>query len=328
MAYFQVCKDEFTSLFDIDYAGQWTNVSIDELTEGEQQIIHQFHKLAAVPGTELDPDVLLVQAKDGFLQDIYAASLRRGEDSEEGEPGGLAVKLGGNTYPAAIEASERKVGSRTIKEYIILCGELFGTVAFADKDSDAEIKIDNTPTKVTYTRCWVDFSAGGADEWRVPLTLDLTQQPSKQAVLDAIADGSLATLLKPVSGGGGNGSARGMAELGEGQFKVIGLRQVATGNGDRWLIDIDGQGEVWSRGGADRQLFSVETKAKIDAALAAGTLTLKVGNIQEKQTKDGKKIYLDSTFRMPKAEPAAAAAGKPAKATTSSAAVDYDSMPF
>lgn len=323
MAFFQQTRDEFASLFDQDYSGQWTNIEIGDLTATEQQIIKSFHD-AAAPGTELQPEVLLVQAENEMLKEIYAASLRQGAE------GALVVKLGGNIYPAEIQTSERKIGRRVIKEYIVTCGELFGSVEFADKDSEADVKIDNTLTKVSYTRCWVDFGAGGSDLWRVPVTLDLTKQPTKQNVLDGVADGTLASLLKPVAGGS-RSEAKGMQELGEGMFRVIGLRTVATQNGDGWLIDIDGFGEVWSRGGAEKQLNNAEQLAKFQTALSNGTLSLKVANIQEKQTKDGKKVYLDSTFRIPSTAsqvqvPVAAAA--PSTQSQAESAIDYDAIPF
>ena len=345
---FNALKDEFVSLQDLDFDGQWTNIALDELDESEQSLIERFHSFVA-QGQELDTsNVLLVQAEGGFLKEIYAASLRQSED------GGLVVKLGANVYPATIETSERSLGKKTITEYVIACGDLFGAIEFADKESEVDVKIDNasTSTKVTYTRCWVEMTDGSNEGWRVPLTLDLTKQPTKVQVLDAVAAGTLATYLKPVAGGGEGGEALKMADLGAGEFPVGGFRKVETKNGERWLIFVDGFGDVWSRGGAERQITNDVQRAKLEDALGTTGVTLKVGNI--KVMPDGK-TFLDSALRVkrgaqgamksaapvdnfsrPQDKEVAQALGKLAMTmyksespkTTTAAVVNFDEIPF
>lgn len=328
--YFFDLKSEFVSLTENEYSGQWCNIGLDELTLSEAKVIREFHRQASGDqSVDLDEsNVLLVQAKNGFLENIYAASLRQGED------GGLVVKLGDTFYPAAMESVEVPVGKRTTKQFVFSCGNFAGSLFFADKESEADgIEVDGIKKKVKYTRCWIDFQDESKSEYRVPLTLDLTQEPSKQSVLSSLEDGSLAKWLKAASGsngGGGNGTDRPMADLGEGSFSVGGFRSVGTPNGTSWLIFVNGFGDVWARGIAERQLKNPEQYTKLSNALSNGAVVnLSVGNI--KKTADNK-TYLDCALRIPKtvavATPTPPAPVSGAATAPEKEPVNYDDIPF
>jgi hypothetical protein len=324
MAFFTNNKTEFASLSGEYFDRQWTNVELDMLDPAEQEIITNFHVAASGENQiELDTsDVLLAQAEGGFLKDIFAASLR----SNEGE---LVIKLGKTLYPVTIEESERTIGKRVIKEKLFTAGSLFGSLEFADGDpSKTKTKIDGAEVEVSYTKCWIEFG-DGTNFWRVNIGFDLSKYPDKQTIGTAIDAGTLANYLKPaVNSGGSGGEAIGMETLGEGSFDVDGYRVVTTKKGDRYIIKLSDGQETWSRGGAEKQLRSDTERAKLDAAFAAGVpVKLAIGNIQIKETKDDKKIYLDCALRFKAPTPVkemVAAGAAPAAAKDPS----YDDIPF
>lgn len=311
----------FPSLSFADLAGGYNSIGYSELAQEEQDALMMFVGSLGDSLSEFDPDnILLVKASaSGILTNVYGASIFKGSE------GMLVLKLGNNEWAVSQQGASFKVGS------------LSGELSFADKAIPAAVKDDNGEEReVELWQANVEFmlipdgDEDNAIEYRVRCAWDAATEPKPPTIKAKLKAGkNISSYFRSVPNGSGGGTeAVKMQDLGEGEFEVLEIRSVETKYGDRYLLKLADEQEVWSRGNVDIQLKDRAIRSQ--PLLRSGVKTmLLVSDIV--QGKDGK-FRLNCALRERKTgdqplEVVGVGSGKPADAKTKALQLS-DDIPF
>lgn len=263
-------KKQFISLSMQRYQDQWNTIGLSDLMPAEQKLMTQFLSELRLPETDLD-NLLLVKAdSNGLLIQVYGPSIAASDD------GGLVLHFGNNITPVALdEASAFVVG---------------------DLEGFLSVETVETSKGTSFVKAFVTFgsSVTGA-EYKLSCRLvfgddTITASGLQRAIRTKKKYVEYFTKVGSNKGGGGSGGAIKMQELGEGEFTVVGARDLeVTYNGSTrtsFILQLDSGVEVWSRGDASTILEAgfLPTASK--------PMTLVVRDIQQ----SGDKTYLKSAL--------------------------------
>jgi hypothetical protein len=285
-------KDNFPSLSFTEFLGPWNQVALEDLSTNEQEFMSVFLSYAA--GDDAEPnveDILLVKAAaGGILKDVYGPSLFQGGDGE------LILKVGANSFPVKhVGGLEWRVGG------------LEGQISFESKPikvkqkdssgSGEEYEVELYPANL-------ELLPDDGSEWQFNCrcSWDISADPTPAKVKQTMKRGeSIAHFFRTVPQPGEGGDTFKMQDLGEGEFAVVSIRVIETKNyGDRYVLKLSDDREVWSRGNVEAVLKDDECRSNVEDALKKERpVTLCITSI----TQRGDRTYVDCAlrFRAPRA---------------------------
>lgn len=284
-------KDNFPSLSFVDYVSPYTPIGVDDLAPDERSLMLLFLSFVTeIDDIDLSHILLVKAAEGGILKEVYGPSLFKREAT-------LVLKVGGLEFPVGQDKSELRLG------------QLVGTLSFESEPVKIKVKNDDGEEfDFDLYNATCDFMPldGTELEFRVRCSWNPLKNPQPGVIKATMRRGeSITDFFREVPGEGG--TILKMQDLGEGEFKVSGIRKFTGGEyGDSYVLDLtDGQ-SVWAR---NNVLDVLKSGWKMPADKP---VTLLIANIQ--QRKEGK-YSLDCALKLREPrdpnQPKLAAAKKP-----------------